>query len=280
MSTTFEIGRIPAAFRRALSQSGEGPTRDVLEDARGEARAEILVLDRDRASSRASGGRRAPAARCSSSGAQLDAEDRVHVARDAAHREQVGAVRGDLELEHVVRQRHARRRAARRARQPSPSTMIPSSSCEMSSSRSDRIMPSEVSPRSFGAPSGGRRAAQCRAARRRRCRRRRSSRRRTRSGAARPPPRRPGRAAGGRRSGACRPRARGRRRSAPRRRPRRAGRGARRPRPCRRRARAARVSSSSGGSSARWSASQCSGTFIARPPGTARGSARRCRRSS
>ena len=40
------------------------------------------------------------------------------------------------------------------------------------------------------------------------------------------------------------------------------------------------MSSSSGGSSARWSDSHCSGTFIARPRGTAPGSGRRCRRSS
>ena len=107
MSTTFEIGRIPAAFRRALSQSGEGPTVDVLEDARREAGAEILVLDRDRDPV----GRQAVAERrrlALVERRQLDAEDRVHVARHAAHREQVGAVRGDLELEHVVRQRHAR----------------------------------------------------------------------------------------------------------------------------------------------------------------------------
>ena len=43
MSTTFEIGRWPAAIRRCFSHSGDGPDLHVLEHARGEAQADLGV---------------------------------------------------------------------------------------------------------------------------------------------------------------------------------------------------------------------------------------------
>ena len=230
---------MPAACTRAFSQSGEGPTvtswktRAVKRGQSSSSSIEIVIQSAVRRSPTA-GGLAVVERR------EIDAEDRVDVAGDAAHGEQVGAVGGHLELEHVVDERQARREWLA-GRHPSPSTMIPSPSDEMSSSRSDRIMPSEVSPRSLErAMRRGRPAVPSPAARRRRCPPRRSSRHRRRSIAARPRRRRRGTTAGGRRSGACRPRARARRRSAPRPRPAQAARGARRPRPCRRRTRAAR----------------------------------------
>ena len=47
MSTTLLIGRIPAAVSRAFSHSGDGPILHVLVQARGEARAQLGVLDLD-----------------------------------------------------------------------------------------------------------------------------------------------------------------------------------------------------------------------------------------
>ncbi len=49
MSTTFEIGRWPAAISRAFSHAGDSPMRDVLEHAGGEPRAQVGALDGDRA---------------------------------------------------------------------------------------------------------------------------------------------------------------------------------------------------------------------------------------
>ena len=265
-------------------QAGLEPERrradlDVLEDARREAGAEILVLDRDRDPVG-----RQPVAECGRLAVverrQIDAEDRVHVARHAPHREQVGAIRGDLELQHVVRQRHARceRLAGLPAVAEHDDPFALGRDVELALRQDHAVGGLAAQLRARDAR--GRPAAPCPAAPRRRCRRPRSSRLRTRLAAARPPPRRPGRTAGGRRSGACRPRARARRRSAPRRRPRPAGPRRSTPSTLSPASESRAVSSSRGGSSARWSASHCSGTFIARPPGTARGSARRCRRSS
>ena len=107
-STTFEIGRKPAAVRRAFIQSGEGPTVDVLQHARGEARAQIEVVDRDlHELRRRARSRRLGLALVERSQAQV--EHRRDVAGDAADREQVGPVRQDLEVEHDVAEREARR---------------------------------------------------------------------------------------------------------------------------------------------------------------------------
>ena len=90
-----------------LQPERRGAHGHVLEDACGEARAELLVVDRDRdpvgREAIADRGRLAVVER-----REIDAEDRVDVARDAAHGEQVGPVGGHLELEHVVDERQAR----------------------------------------------------------------------------------------------------------------------------------------------------------------------------
>ena len=128
MSTTFVIGRWPAAVRRALSHSGDGPIVDVLEHARGEARAQVGASTSTRTSAASTGacpGRRPTAA------AQRRAGGGVDLARDAVDAEAVGPVGRDLELEHVGRDRQhlGQRRARRRA--PSASTMIPAWSAPM-----------------------------------------------------------------------------------------------------------------------------------------------------
>ena len=46
-STTFEIGRMPAASSRALSQTGDGPIAHVAEEPADVARAALEVLDLD-----------------------------------------------------------------------------------------------------------------------------------------------------------------------------------------------------------------------------------------
>ena len=165
--------------------------RDVLEDARREARAEVLVLDRDRdpVGREPVAERRRLARRRAASGSM----PKIACTSRATPRIESRSARFEVTSSSSTSWASGTRAASGSPGfQPSPSTMIPSPSEEMSSSRSDRIMPSEVSPRSFE-----RRDAaaveqhRARAARRRRCRRRRSSRRRTRSGAARAPPRRP-----------------------------------------------------------------------------------------
>ena len=113
MSTTFEIGRIPAASSRAASHSGEGPictsskTRAVKRGQRSGHSTAIAIpggwVSSEPGSSRHGGARERSAGR----GVQL--------ARDAVDGEAVGAVGRDLELEHVGPERqHLRERRAGR----------------------------------------------------------------------------------------------------------------------------------------------------------------------
>ena len=100
MSTTFEIGRWPAAISRAFSHGGLGPIvtfSNTLAVKRGHSSfgvctvivmpAELAVGSRGRVSTAAG-----------SSGAPGGGVD---LPRDAVDREAVGPVRRDLELEHV-----------------------------------------------------------------------------------------------------------------------------------------------------------------------------------
>ena len=91
---------MPAAFRRDFSHTGDGPDRDVPEEPADVARTAFEVVDGDvhGLGSRRLGidpGRRR----------ELEVVERRHLARDAVHREQVGAVAGRLDEEHVVRER-------------------------------------------------------------------------------------------------------------------------------------------------------------------------------
>ncbi len=107
---------MPTPWSRAFSQSGDGATVTFRERARREARAQIGIVDRDvHELARRRAGRRLGLALVERAQAQV--EDRRDIARDAPHREQVGAVREDLEVEHHVAQRDARgERLARRPR--------------------------------------------------------------------------------------------------------------------------------------------------------------------
>ena len=152
----FEIGRCPAAIRRARSQSGDGAHLDALERARGEARAELGHLDLHlrEVVDRARAGRLVvlvPRRR-----SQLGAGDRVHLAGDAVEAEAVRAVRVEVELEHLLGDRQdIPSSGVPGAGAPSPvaRTMIPSWSEPSSSSSSARIIPADSIPRSFALPS-------------------------------------------------------------------------------------------------------------------------------
>ena len=95
MSTTLLIGRWPAAIRRAFSHSGDGPDLHVGEHAHAEPRAELEVVDRrpDQVGGCAASRRFGLHVLVSGIGRQRRAGDRVHLARDAVHRQAVGAVR-------------------------------------------------------------------------------------------------------------------------------------------------------------------------------------------
>ena len=99
MSTTLLIGRCPAAIRRAFSQAGDGPSRHVLEQPRGEPRAQVGHLDVDREAGDRVAGRMAVLA--PRRGRERRAGRGVDLARDAVDGEAVGPVRRDLQLEHV-----------------------------------------------------------------------------------------------------------------------------------------------------------------------------------
>ncbi len=107
MSTTFEIGRIPAPVRRARSQGGEGPEPDVAEGAAHVARTAFEIVDADVDALRAAR-LRIDARRRS----ELELEERRHLARDAVDAEQIDPVprRVDVhdqvgEREHVGKRR-------------------------------------------------------------------------------------------------------------------------------------------------------------------------------
>ena len=114
MSTTLLIGRWPAALRRAFSHSGDGPIV-TFSNARTVKRGHSSVrTSTRRAGDRVAGGVRVLRPRRR---AQRGAGRGVHLARDAVDAQAVGAVRRDLELEHVGgdRQDLEQRRAGRGA---------------------------------------------------------------------------------------------------------------------------------------------------------------------
>ena len=126
MSTTFEIGRWPAAVRRCLSHSRRGPDLHVLEHARGEAQADRRGRRSRRWRGRPPCRRRAARRRASvGSSASGGAGGGVHLARDAVDRQAVGPVGGDLELEHLVGDRQVLGQRRARPAASSGSTMIP-----------------------------------------------------------------------------------------------------------------------------------------------------------
>ena len=91
MSTTFEIGRWPAAISRCLSHSGDGPDLHVLEHARGEAQADLGVAISTRGVVLGACRRRsARRPRRSGSSAQRRPGDGVQLARHAVDAHQSG----------------------------------------------------------------------------------------------------------------------------------------------------------------------------------------------
>ena len=88
---------MPAASRRAFSQTGDGADRRVAEEAADVARAAFEVLDRDVDGLVAA----AAAGRFPGGGASSQVEKRGDLARDAVDGEQIGPVVARLELEHA-----------------------------------------------------------------------------------------------------------------------------------------------------------------------------------
>ena len=138
---------MPAACRRALSQSGEGPTvtswktRAMKRGQRSSSSIAILIQ---------SAVRRSPSAGGSLSSSGVSSMPKMACTSRATPRIESRSARFDVTSRSSTSCASGTRAASGSpGRQPSPSTMIPSPSGEMSSSRSDRIMPSEVSPRSF-----------------------------------------------------------------------------------------------------------------------------------
>ena len=271
---------MPAACRRALSQSGEGAivtswkTRAVKRGQRSSSSIAIAIQ---------SAVRRSPSAGGSLSSSGVSSMPKSACTSRATPRIESRSARFEVTSSSITSCASGTPRGERLARLPAVAEHHDARRARprCSSSRSDRIMPSEVSPRSLERVM---RAAveQHRAGQRHR-----------------------DRVAGAEVPGAAHDLARlalphvdarelqavgvrvlaglehvARRRSAPRRRRRRAGRAARRPRPCRRRARAARTARRAAGARRGGRPATAAGTFIARLRGTARGSARRCRRSS
>ena len=152
MSTTFEIGRWPAAIRRCLSHSGDGPIFTSSNTRAVKRRQTSGSISIDTWSVGASSPDGSASSSVGSGGERL-AGDRVHLARDAVDREQVGPVRVDLELEHLVVTITSARPAARRPSSSSGRTMIPSWSSPTPTSSSARIMPLDLMPRSLASPS-------------------------------------------------------------------------------------------------------------------------------
>ncbi len=119
MSTTLLIGRMPGRGQPRLQPRGRRADLHVLEQARGEARAQVRVLDRDRHAAHVA--RRARVVGPQRLG-QRRAGRRVDLARDAVDAEAVRPVRRDLQLEHVGgdRQHVGQRRARARGRRTGP----------------------------------------------------------------------------------------------------------------------------------------------------------------
>ena len=152
MSTTFEIGRCPAAIRRCFSHSGEGPiftssnTRAVKRRQISGSAISTLAWSSARSSPDGS------ASRVGRVLGERRGRDGVQVARHAVDTHRVRAVRRDLDLEHLVDDRQVlRERSADRQR--SSRTMIPSWSSPIPTSSSARIIPCDSTPRSFALPS-------------------------------------------------------------------------------------------------------------------------------
>ena len=102
-----DVGDRPDAHtvQPCLQPEGRRRNRDTGQDAGREARAQVRVVDRDLDELARRGTRRDGFALVE--GTQPQLEQRGGIARDPAHREQVRAVREDLEVEHHVAQREA-----------------------------------------------------------------------------------------------------------------------------------------------------------------------------
>ena len=101
MSTTLLMERAPAAVTFSASHCGRRADLDASDDARRVARAQPRILDLDRA---LLGGRGADLHRMLRGHSRRRPKHRADLAGDARHRQAVGAVRRDLELEHGVGQ--------------------------------------------------------------------------------------------------------------------------------------------------------------------------------
>ena len=114
MSTTFEIGRWPAAISRCLSHSGDGPIC-TSSNTRAVKRRQISGSISIETWSSAESSPRGSASASVGSSASGAPRHRVQVARHAVDAHQVGPVGRDLELEHLVgdRQVLGERRAHR-----------------------------------------------------------------------------------------------------------------------------------------------------------------------
>ena len=143
---------LPGGHQARLQPRRRGRDRDVLEHARGEARAEVGALDEHLGA-----GARGPSEPGSSlhgASRQRRAGGRVQLARDAVDAEAVGPVGRDLELEHVGGDRQHLASGVPGASSASSDLARRAPGCPpvpgpISSSASDRIMPSETTPRSF-----------------------------------------------------------------------------------------------------------------------------------
>ena len=102
MSTTFEIGRCPAALSRARSHIGDGPIVDVLEQPPDVARAAVEVVDRDLAPSPRAA---RPVRAARTARFKVEVVERRDLAREAVDRLQVGPVAGRLDEQHGVDER-------------------------------------------------------------------------------------------------------------------------------------------------------------------------------
>ena len=194
---------MPAAIRRASSQTGDGPIVDVAEEPSDVARAALEVLDRDR--------RRAP--RRPASGSTTGRWRELEVVRAPRPRARCRRPRGD-----PAGCRSTRRGARRRRAGTTSASGVPGSApvehhdpgvvgAELDLVLGEDHPVGELAAHLAPLERRGRPGASRRAARPPPSRPLRSSRRRRRSAAARPRRRRPGRAGAGRRSGAWRPRA-------------------------------------------------------------------------
>ena len=136
-----------------LQPQRRGPDLHVLEHARGEAQADLGVGDLDAGVVLRAVVPGGLGVRVGRIGRERRGGGRVQVARHAVDAHRVGAVRRDLDLEHLVDDRQVLGERGADLRRAPPRTMIPSWSSPIPTSSSARIIPCDSTPRSFALPS-------------------------------------------------------------------------------------------------------------------------------